>query len=238
MDITSDLAAVAARIAEITGSASGAVPLATGQTGPDGLPVLNPSAMGNSPFAALVQAALAADGAQPTTDGDGIPFAPAANAPDPVPPEEIDRLVSASAATWNVDPALIKAIIANESGFDASATSSAGAQGLMQLMPATAQGLGVSDPYDPAQNVWGGTRYIRGLLDRFDGNLELAVAAYNAGPNAVSKYGGIPPYAETQNYVQNVLSSYEKYKSQMLERAASYDGGRFRYGTEPPDTIP
>jgi hypothetical protein len=221
MDITSDLAAVAARIAEITGSASGAVPLATGQTGPDGLPVLNPSAMGNSPFAALVQAALAADRAQPTTDGDGIPFAPAANAPDPVPPEEIDRLVSAS-----------------ESGFDASATSSAGAQGLMQLMPATAQGLGVSDPYDPAQNVWGGTRYIRRLLDRFDGNLELAVAAYNAGPNAVSKYGGIPPYAETQNYVQNVLSSYEKYKSQMLERAASYDGGRFRYGTEPPDTIP
>jgi soluble lytic murein transglycosylase-like protein len=130
-------------------------------------------------------------------------------------PGEIDRLVSANAATWNVDPSLIKAIIANESGFNANATSNVGAQGLMQLMPGTASGLGVTDAYDPAQNVWGGTRYIRGLLDRFGGNVELAVAAYNAGPGAVEKYNGVPPYAETQNYVQNVLASFAKYKAQV-----------------------
>jgi soluble lytic murein transglycosylase-like protein len=131
-----------------------------------------------------------------------------------VPSQEIERLVSANGATWNVDPSLIKAIIANESGFDAGATSHAGAQGLMQLMPGTASGLGVTDAYDPAQNVWGGTRYMRGLLDRFGGNVELAVAAYNAGPGAVEKYSGVPPYAETQNYVQNVLASYQRYKSE------------------------
>lgn len=89
-----------------------------------------------------------------------------------------------------------------------------GAQGLMQLMPGTASGLGVSNAYDPAQNVWGGSKYIKGLLDRFGGDMTRAVAAYNAGPGAVEKYGGVPPYAETQNYVQNVLSSYEKYKAQ------------------------
>jgi soluble lytic murein transglycosylase-like protein len=107
---------------------------------------------------------------------------------------------------------LIKAIIANESGFNANATSGAGAQGLMQLMPGTAAGLGVTDAYDPAQNVAGGTKYIKGLLQRFNGDVRLAVAAYNAGPGAVEKYGGVPPYAETQNYVQNVLSSYAKYR--------------------------
>ena len=108
----------------------------------------------------------------------------------------------------------MKAIIANESGFNANATSGVGAAGLMQLMPGTAADLGVADSYDPAQNVSGGTRYIRGLLDRFKGDLPKAIAAYNAGPGAVEKYGGIPPYPETQNYVQNVLASYDKYRSQ------------------------
>jgi soluble lytic murein transglycosylase-like protein len=82
----------------------------------------------------------------------------------------------------------------------------------MQLMPGTAAGLGVTDSYDPAQNVAGGTKYIKGLLERFNGDVRLAVAAYNAGPGAVEKYGGVPPYAETQNYVQNVLASYAKYR--------------------------
>jgi soluble lytic murein transglycosylase-like protein len=221
MDINSDIAAVNRRIAEITsavapGPTPSALPVdaATG-TGPDGLPVLDPSRLSGTSFGALVQAALASQGGQPATDPDGIAMAQAPNAPAPMAPGEIDRLVSANAATWNVDPSLIKAIIANESGFNANATSNVGAQGLMQLMPGTASGLGVTDAYDPAQNVWGGTRYIRGLLDRFGGNVELAVAAYNAGPGAVEKYNGVPPYAETQNYVQNVLASFAKYKAQV-----------------------
>ena len=221
MDINSDLAAVNRRIAEITSAVAGTPqgvpvpPPVAIDTGTDGLPVYDPSKLAGTPFGALVQAAMAGQGAQPPADPDGIAYAQSApGAPAPVAPEEIDRLVSANAATWNVDPSLIKAIIANESGFNANATSNVGAQGLMQLMPGTAAGLGVTDAYDPAQNVWGGTRYIRGLLDRFGGNVELAVAAYNAGPGAVEKYNGVPPYAETQNYVQNVLSSFAKYQAQ------------------------
>ena len=87
-----------------------------------------------------------------------------------------------------------------------------GAMGLMQLMPSTAQGLGVTNAYDAEQNIMGGTKYLKGLMDRFDNNKSLALAAYNAGPNAVKKYGGIPPYMETQNYVKNVLGSYERMK--------------------------
>lgn len=135
------------------------------------------------------------------------------SAPDPSAAAPVEQLVNANAGRYGVDPALVKAIIANESGFDPNATSKTGAQGLMQLEPQTASSLGVTDAYDPRQNIWGGTRYIRNLLDRFHGDLPLAVAAYNAGPEAVERYGGIPPYAETQNYVQNVLASYQKYKT-------------------------
>jgi soluble lytic murein transglycosylase-like protein len=123
----------------------------------------------------------------------------------------IDRLIGANTAAFQVDPALIEAIVQNESGFDANATSNAGARGLMQLMPQTAASLGVRDSYDPAQNVRGGTRYLRGLLDRF-GDVELAVAAYNAGPSAVARYGGVPPYAQTQEYVRNVMARYRQLK--------------------------
>jgi soluble lytic murein transglycosylase-like protein len=129
-------------------------------------------------------------------------------------PDPIDRLVSRAGSAWRVDPALIKAVIAGESGFFAGATSRAGARGLMQLMPGTAAQLGVTNAYDPEQNVWAGTRYLRELLDRFGGNVEKALAAYNAGAAAVEKYGGIPPYTETQNYVKIVLAGYAKYKAQ------------------------
>lgn len=130
-----------------------------------------------------------------------------------VPPADIDRLVAANADAAAVDKALIKAIILNESGFHPHATSPTNAQGLMQLEPATAAGLGVLDPYDPAQNVRGGTRYLKSMLERFHGDLRLAVAAYNSGPGAVEKYGGVPPYVETQRYVANVLHSYRQYKA-------------------------
>jgi soluble lytic murein transglycosylase-like protein len=125
------------------------------------------------------------------------------------PRADIERLVKASAADYGVDPALIDAIIEKESAFDSHATSSAGARGLMQLMPETAAALGVTDSYDAAQNVTAGTRYLRGLLERF-GKVELAVAAYNAGPDAVRRYGGVPPYQETRSYVRNVMASYAR----------------------------
>jgi soluble lytic murein transglycosylase-like protein len=142
------------------------------------------------------------------------------------PRSEIERLVKLSAADYGVDPALIEAIIERESAFDSNATSGAGARGLMQLMPQTAAGLGVTDSYDAAQNVAGGTRYLRSLMDRF-GNVELAVAAYNAGPDAVRRYGGVPPYEETRSYVRNVMASYAR-RSQvgnLATNAGSQAGG-------------
>jgi len=119
----------------------------------------------------------------------------------------IDALIGANAATFSIDPALVRSIVETESEFNPRATSPAGARGLMQLMPETAQSLGIVDAYDPAENLRGGTRYLRGLLDRF-GDVRLAVAAYNAGPAAVERFGGVPPFSETQAYVRRVLTRY------------------------------
>ena len=126
---------------------------------------------------------------------------------------EIDGLIEKYSDKNGLDKDFVKALVRQESGFNPNATSKCGAMGLMQLMPATAQGLGVTNPYDIEQNIAGGTKYLRSMIDRFEGNEKLALAAYNAGPNAVKKYGGIPPYQETQNYVKNVMSIYQGYKN-------------------------
>ena len=133
---------------------------------------------------------------------------------------EINELIEKYADKNGLDSDFVKAVIKQESGFNPNATSKCGAMGLMQLMPSTAEGLGVTNAYDAEQNIMGGTKYLKGLMDRFDNNKSLALAAYNAGPNAVKKYGGIPPYMETQNYVKSVLSNYDKMKT------AGINGGR------------
>ncbi len=126
---------------------------------------------------------------------------------------EIALAVQTSSAKYGVEEELVYAIIKAESGFDPNATSHAGAQGLMQLMPATAKSLGVTDPYNIQQNVDGGTKYISQMLDMFDGDMTLALAAYNAGPGNVRKYDGIPPFTETQNYVVKVEKFYNEFKA-------------------------
>ena len=116
----------------------------------------------------------------------------------------LEDIYTEAANKYNVPKNLIKAIAKAESDFRPNATSGAGAQGIMQLMPATARELGVTDAYDPYQNIMGGTKYISQMLEKYDGNVSLALAAYNAGSNNVAKYGGIPPFKETQNYVAKV----------------------------------
>ena len=126
--------------------------------------------------------------------------------------EKIDNLIEKYAIKNNLDKDFVKAVIKQESGFQTRAKSHCGAMGLMQLMPQTAMSMGVNDAYDAEQNIAGGTKYLSNLLSQYNGNKEYALAAYNAGPNAVKRYGGIPPYKETQNYVKNVIANYNNYK--------------------------
>ncbi|HVS31926.1 MAG TPA: transglycosylase SLT domain-containing protein [Thermoanaerobaculia bacterium] len=125
-------------------------------------------------------------------------------------PSSLSAHIADAARTHGVDPRLVAAVARRESAFDVNAVSPVGASGLMQLMPATARYLGVRDVFDARENLFGGTRYLRTLLDTFDGDLDLTLAAYNAGPGAVRKYKGVPPYRETRAYVAAVRSTYER----------------------------
>jgi soluble lytic murein transglycosylase-like protein len=118
---------------------------------------------------------------------------------------DFNEIIDNNSKKYNINSSIIKAVIKAESDFDPSVVSSAGAMGLMQLMPDTAKSLGVGEPFDPVENIEGGVKYLKEMLNKFGGNLELALAAYNAGPGNVVKYGGIPPFQETENYVAKIM---------------------------------
>ncbi len=140
------------------------------------------------------------------SDAGYLPYAPHA-----LSPMQLQALVNDASSRNGVAPALVNAVVMAESAGNPSAISSAGAQGLMQLMPGTSATCGISNPFDPQQNVDCGARYLHGLLERYNNDIELAVAAYNAGPGAVDQYHGVPPYAETRAYVARVLTAYRDY---------------------------
>jgi soluble lytic murein transglycosylase-like protein len=169
-------------------------------TAPAAAPAAPAAATPTSSFAGALAAAPTSPSAAPVSGAGGS--------------SDFDAQINAAAADNGIDPALLKGLVSQESGFNPNARSGAGAAGLTQLMPGTASALGVTNPLDPAQSLQGGAKYLRQQLDRFGGDEKLALAAYNAGPGAVQKYGGVPPYAETQNYVTSVMS-----------KAASFRGG-------------
>jgi soluble lytic murein transglycosylase-like protein len=166
-----------------------------------GAPTAQPSSSSSSSFAGALASAQTAATPTTTSTATGADSSTAFGA-------EID----AAAASNGIDPALLKGLVSQESGFDPNARSGAGALGLTQLMPGTAAALGVSNPLDPAQSLQGGAKYLREQLDRFGGDERLALAAYNAGPGAVARYGGVPPYSETQNYVNSVMAKAAAYR--------------------------
>ena len=205
---------------------------------PAGAPVGTPTtttgadgASGQSSFAAhLASVSGAGPAARTTATGTtGASGAAGTGANTPYAAE-----IDAAAAKYNVDPALLRGLIRQESNFNPNAGSPAGARGLTQLMPGTAAALGV-DPSVPAQSIEGGAKYLRQQLDAFGGDVSKALAAYNAGPGAVKRYGGVPPYAETQNYVRQVQAYAEQYRSQSQSQtqpaAAIGSAGSLPYST-------
>ena len=160
------------------------------------------------------------------------------------PRADLIDLIERHAARRGLDPLLVRALIQVESGYDSTAVSRKGAMGLMQLMPGTAAQLSVVDPFDPEANIRGGTDYLRLMLDTFDRKLSFALAGYNAGPEAVHRYGGVPPYQETRQYVRRVLSLYRGAEFSDIPEIPTMDGrrtflvrrgGRLVMTTTPPD---
>ncbi|MCU0306381.1 MAG: lytic transglycosylase domain-containing protein [Thermoleophilia bacterium] len=202
--------AFAQQLTQALGAPAGGTPVASPAPSPStaGMPAGWPqSQVGPQAVATPAPAATAPAPAIPAAT---TPAAPAAA--DGAVPAELRPLIQRAAEANGIEPALLAAVARAESDFDPQTTSPAGAQGLMQLMPATARSMGVTDPMDPGQSLMGGARYLRGLLDRFNGDRTLALAGYNAGPNAVARAGGVPPYAETQAYVPRVLGYYDHYR--------------------------
>jgi soluble lytic murein transglycosylase-like protein len=164
-------------------------------------------------FASQLQTAstsAAITGATPATDATNVMATGASELPTDVP---YGAEITAAAKKYGLDPALLAGLVKQESGFNPNAGSPAGARGLTQLMPGTAAGLGVTNVLDPVQSLDGGAKYLRQQLDAFGGDVARALAAYNAGPGAVQRYGGVPPYAETQNYVRVVQANAAAYRA-------------------------
>jgi soluble lytic murein transglycosylase-like protein len=183
----------------------------------------------------------------PSADTFAVPDAPQVRVTRPVlsatARDRFEPLVQEHAARHSLRPELVRAVIQVESGFNPRARSPKGAMGLMQLMPATASYLGVRDPYDPSDNIRGGTAYLRELLDRYDGNEELALAAYNAGAGAVERYGRtVPPYRETRDYVRKISSATSPVQTRppgtIVYKSVEIVDGRqvARYSTERPSS--
>jgi soluble lytic murein transglycosylase-like protein len=153
---------------------------------------------------------LATTGTDATAASTGLAATGASELPADVP---YGAQITTAAKKYGIDPALLAGLVKQESGFNPNAGSAAGARGLTQLMPSTAAGLGVTNVLDPAQSLDGGAKYLRAQLDAFGGDVSRALAAYNAGPGAVKRYGGVPPYAETQNYVRAVQANAAAYRA-------------------------
>ena len=193
---------VLARVSELQALIAGTRPAPVVTQSPSFAAQLATATATASPTATVATAASAAVGGSAATGVSELP----ADVP-------YGAEITAAAKKYGIDPALLAGLVKQESGFNPNAGSPAGARGLTQLMPATAAGLGVTNVLDPVQSLEGGAKYLRAQLDAFGGDVTRALAAYNAGPGAVRRYGGVPPYAETQNYVRAVQANAAAYRA-------------------------